>query len=114
MIFALDTDDGSVTAFAAGAEATAHCKGVDVQDGYWLFFSEDGSPLEARFARPPGNPADLPGAYVLQRAMSGLWLQERLAQVKRVQGAGLTTVAQLVEVMKVNRAQRAAQMARRG
>jgi hypothetical protein len=116
MVFALDTDDGGLLAFPATAEAVAHCKGIDVMDGFWLFFAEDGSPLEARFERvdQAGDSALNPGAYILQRAMSGLWLQERLAQIMRVEGCGLSTVAELVETLKVNRAIRAARGGRRG
>jgi hypothetical protein len=110
MLFALDTDDGRLQAFPTAAEATAHCKGIDVQDGFWLFFAEDGSPLEARFAREnqARDSALISGAYILQRAMSGLWLQERLAQVLSVEGCGLCTVAELVETLKINRGIRAA------
>jgi hypothetical protein len=110
MVFVLDTDDGGVLAFPAAAEAVAHCKGIDVKDGYWLFFDEDGSPLEARFERlnPAGDSVQFSDVYVLQRAMSGLWLQERLAKVMRMEGCGLSTVAELVETLKVNRSKRAA------
>ena len=116
MLFALDTDDGGLLAFSTTAEAAAHCKGIDVKDGFWLFFDEDGSPLEARFERlnQTGDSALSPGAYILQRAMSGLWLQERLAQVTRVEGCSLSTVAELVETLKVNRGKRAAAGGRRG
>ena len=48
MVFALDKDDGGLFAFPSAAEAAAHCKGIDVEDGFWRFFAEDGSPLEAR------------------------------------------------------------------
>ena len=110
MVFALDTDDGGLRAFAFTAEAAAHCKGVDVEDGFWLFFAEDGSPLEARFERvtQPADPEAVPLAYVLQRAMSGRWLQERLAQVTWVEGCGLTTIGELVETLKINRGKRVA------
>ncbi len=110
MVFALDTDDGGLLAFSTTAEAAAHCKGIDVKDGFWLFFDEDGSPLEARFERlnQTEDSALSPGVYVLQRAMSGLWLQERLAQVMKVEGCSLSTVAELVETLKVNRGKRAA------
>jgi hypothetical protein len=116
MIFALDKDDGGLFGFATPTQAAAHCKGIDVQDGFWLFFSEDGSPLEARFERvnPSGDSALNPGVYILQRAMSGLWLQERLAQVKRMEGCGFSTVAELVEALKINRAKRAALRGERG
>lgn len=110
MVFTLDTDDGVMLALPTTGEAAAHCKGIDVKDGFWLFFAADGSPLEARFARlnQPGDSALLSDVYTLQRAMSGLWLQERLAQVTRVEGCGLSTVTELVETLKANRAKRAA------
>lgn len=110
MLLALDADDGRLLVLASPSEAAAHCKGIDVKDGYWLFFDEDGSPLEARFERPsqPGDSDPSPGAYTLQRAMSGLWLQERLGQVASVRGCGLTTVEELVVTLKINRGKRAA------
>ncbi len=115
-MFALDTDDGALLAFSTSAEAAAHCKGIDVKDGFWLFFDEDGSPLEARFERlnQPGNTALLTDVYVLQRAASGRWLQERLAQVTRVEGCGLITIDDLVETLQVNRAERASRGGNRG
>ena len=110
MVFALATDDGGLLAFPSETDAVAHCKGIDVKDGIWLFFSDDGSPLDARFERPTpkGQPVFGAGVYVLQRAMSGLWLQERLAQVKSVEGCGLTSVPEVVERLKVNRSKRVA------
>jgi hypothetical protein len=116
MVFALDRDNGGLVAFSSPVETAAQCKRIDVKDGYWLFFDEDGSPLEARFehVNQSENSADLPGAYTLHRAMSGLWLQERLAQVVTVKGGGLSTVADLVETLKVNRGKRVAGKAKRG
>src|SRR5687768_9869786 len=101
MLFAFDRDDGSVLVFASAAEAAAHCKGVDVRDGFWLLYADDGSPLEARFVHPE-RPDGAPPAshdFVLQRAMSGRWLQERVAEVRSVEGCGLTSVAELVEML---------------
>ena len=109
MLLALDKDDGRVFAFADEAQAYAHCKDVDVRDGYWLFFDEDGSPLEARFLHPdvPGRPAPPSHEFALQRAMSGRWLQERLDHVTAVSGCGLESVDDLAEALKVNRSKRA-------
>jgi hypothetical protein len=107
MVFALDKDDGRLRAFPTEDEAAAQCKAVDVEDGFWLFFAEDGSPLEARFVKEPGDPTAAPLGYVLQRAMSGRWLQERLDQVTAVEGCGLATDAELVETLKINRSKRA-------
>ena len=115
MVFALATDHGGLTAFPSAREAEAHCEGLDVGDGVWLFFAEDGSPLEARFERPNRRGLfTVSGTYTLQRALSGRWLQEQLAQVKSVAGCGLTTVAELVETLKVNRGKRAAPGGKRG
>jgi hypothetical protein len=110
VIFALPRNEKGLLALSSADEAAARCKGIDVRAAKWLFFSEDGSPLEARFepVAPRGKSKANPDAYVLRRAMSGLWLQERLEQVERVEGCGLSTVAQLVELLKINRGKRAA------
>ena len=115
-MFALATDDGGLIAFPTTVEAVSHCEGIDVEDGVWLFFAEDGSPLEARFERPNqrGSFSVVSGRYALQRAVSGLWLQERLPQIKTVEGCGLATVEELVELLKVNRGKRAQPGAKRG
>jgi hypothetical protein len=110
MIFALATKEGRLLAYASAADATSRCREADVRGALWLFFSDDGSPLEARFAPPAGRKKAkaTSAAYTLQRALSGLWLQERLAQVKRVEGCGPASIADLVELLKINRGKRAA------
>jgi hypothetical protein len=115
MVFALATGDGGLIAFPSAREAEAHCEGIDVGDGAWLFFADDGSPLEARFDRPNRRgPFTVSGTYKLARALSGLWLQERLAEVKAVEGGGLTRIAELVEMLKVNRSKRVEPRGNRG
>jgi hypothetical protein len=108
MLFAFDKDDGRVIALASPEEIPAHCKAVDIQDGYWLFFDDDGSPLEPRFAPPdPDDDADAgPGDYTLDRAMSGRWLQERLGQITSVRGCGLASFGDLDETLRINRGKR--------
>ncbi len=108
VVFALDKDDGALQAFASIAEAVAHCKSVDVADGYWRFFAEDGSPLDAQWERvvEPGSDDHAFGGYTLVRAMSGLWLQERLAEIVTVAGCGLTTMGDLAETLRINRGKR--------
>ena len=114
MLFALDRDDGRLLALPSALDAGGHCKAIDVQDGFWLFFDDDGSPLEARFLRPPPpDSAEVPGEFFLQRAMSGRWLQERLDQVTAVTGCGLETLAELTETLKINRGKRVARDAGR-
>lgn len=110
VLFALGRNNGRLLAFPSGVEAAAHCKGTDVRNRAWLFFADDGSPLEARFERlsQAGGAIALSDAYVLQRAMSGLWLQERLDQIRKVEVSGLATLAELVELLKINRSKRIA------
>lgn len=112
MVFALDKESGEVIVLSSPIEAPGRCKPVDVKDGYWLFFAEDGSPLEPRFD-PAGDPDELPGPFSLERAMSGRWLQERLEQVRGVDGCGLSTVEGVAELLKINRGKRVAGAARR-
>ena len=102
MVFALMKHGGALIAFPTMEEAEAHCEGADVERGLWSFFAEDGSPLEPHFRRPSN------GTYVLERAMSGLWLQERLAQVRLVEGCGLATLPEVIEHLKIERGKRAA------
>lgn len=49
MIFVAATDDRTLTVFAAAEEAVAHCEGVDVEDGSWLFWDEVGMALAPEF-----------------------------------------------------------------
>ena len=116
MVFALDKDNGDLLALSSPVDADAHCKPIDVKDGFWLFFADDGSPLEARFepVDQSEDSANPPGAYTLERPMSGLWLQERLAQVVTVSGCGLANIDELVETLKINRGKRVAGNMKRG
>jgi hypothetical protein len=106
MVFALDKDTGELLVFSSPLETDSRCKRIDVRDGFWLFFNEDGSPLEPRFEPGQSEEALDPGEYSLERAMSGLWLQERLAQIATVKGCGIASVAELVEILKINRSKR--------
>lgn len=106
-VFALATTTGGLLAFPSAGDAEAHCGGLDVEDGGWLFFADDGSPLAARFERPNRRGAfTVSGIYTLHRALSGRWLQEHLPRVKAVQGCGVTDVAELEEILKINRSKR--------
>jgi hypothetical protein len=106
MIFALDKDNGALLALPSPLEAPMHCKAIDVKDGFWLFFDDDGSPFEARF--DPAEDTELgPGPYTLERAMGGLWLQERIKKVTSVRGCGIATLADLDETLRINRGKRA-------
>lgn len=52
MIFALATDERTLMVFSTPGEAIAHCEGIDVEDGLWLFWAESGAPLEPVFLTP--------------------------------------------------------------
>ncbi|WP_331177325.1 hypothetical protein [Roseateles sp.] len=52
MIFAVETEARSLSAFASAEEAIRHCKGLDVEAAVWLFWDDAGQPLEADFSVP--------------------------------------------------------------
>ncbi len=72
MIFGFTTDDRTLHVFPGEAQAIADAEGVDVEDGLWLFFGQDGTPLEPVFTKPnkKGKIMVQSGVYHLQRAMS--------------------------------------------
>ena len=52
MIFAVETEERALTVFSTEGEAVAYCEGLDVEAATWLFWTADGSPLEAEFITP--------------------------------------------------------------
>jgi len=52
MIFAVDTDDQTLSVFESEAVATGYCEGLDVEAAGWLFWDEVGQPLEPEFVTP--------------------------------------------------------------
>jgi len=94
VIFALSTDDRCLTAFPTPADAIAHCEGIDVEDGIWLFFASDGHCLKPRFTHPNsrGVFGVASGHYVLESDRDGPQLQKQLASVVAVDGCGLSSV----------------------
>ena len=102
MIFVFATDDRTLYAFPSEAEATAYAEGIDVEDGVWLFFGQDGTPLEPVFTRPNerGTITVRSGVYRLQQASSkqAITLLELLPRVAAVEGelASVEAVRQLL------------------
>jgi hypothetical protein len=97
MVFALDTDDHSLMVFPNEADAIAYCEGIDVEEGGWLFFGNDGTPLEPQFSRPNqrGSFVVTSGKYTLQPAAPGAHpsLCERLHEISSVEGIpGISSV----------------------
>jgi hypothetical protein len=52
MIFAVETEERALQAFVNEVEAIAACEGLDVEAAIWLFWSNDGTPLEPVFTVP--------------------------------------------------------------
>lgn len=100
MIFAFATDDKTITVFSDESEAISYCEGYDVAQGGWLFFANDGSPLEHYFEIPASTPGTLiaHGRYSLRAstADNAGHLLHLLPRVTSVEGyQPLTTVADI-------------------
>jgi len=52
MIFAAETEERTLNVYLNEAAAVAACEGLDVEAGTWLFWSDDGTPLEPVFTIP--------------------------------------------------------------
>ncbi|AYQ28776.1 MULTISPECIES: hypothetical protein [unclassified Polaromonas] len=52
MIFAVATDECTLTAFESEAAAVVACEGLDVEAADWLFWDDCGRPLEPLFSIP--------------------------------------------------------------
>jgi hypothetical protein len=83
MIFTLTTDERSLLVFPTPEEAIAYCEGIDVEAGVWLFWNEDGLPLQPDFLTP--NQHDRfsvsSGVYRLLPKQSGNSLAEMLGGI---------------------------------
>ncbi len=53
LVFALACDESTLFVFASEAGAIAHCEAVDVEDGQWRFWRDDGTALRADFIEAP-------------------------------------------------------------
>lgn len=52
MIFAVETEERALIVFPTESEAVAYCEGLDVEATIWLFWTAEGSPLQAEFIVP--------------------------------------------------------------
>jgi hypothetical protein len=52
MIFVVETEERTLCAFQSEADAVAACEALDVEAGIWLFWANDGTPLEPVFTTP--------------------------------------------------------------
>jgi hypothetical protein len=70
MIFAVATDERSLSVFEDESKAIAACEGLDVEAGDWLFWDDAGRPLEPVFSVPNRRGMFIVrnGTYTLQLA----------------------------------------------
>jgi hypothetical protein len=103
MIFALATDDHGLKIFATEADAVAYCEGIDVAEGAYEFFAQDGTPLEAHFSEQPrGTFFISSGKYLLRPAENTTRpsLSERLDAVSYVEGMpGVSSTADVQRLL---------------
>lgn len=87
MIFAISTDDRTLSAFHTEAEAISYCEGLDVVSGNWLFFGDKGFPLQATFTTSPQQSGIVVtnGLYHLE-ASFGPRLNEYLKDIVAIDG----------------------------
>lgn len=90
MIFVAETEELSLYAFDSAEEAIAHCEGLDVEAGTWVFWDDEGNPLEAHFTKPNkrGLFSAINGAYTLVPAPPDHHapLSEALAEILHFEG----------------------------
>ncbi len=86
MIFALATDENSLLVFPAPENAIAYCEGIDVRAGVWLFWGENGLPLQPDFLTPNqyGRFSVANGIYRLLPTQSGGTLAEILGSIHSI------------------------------
>jgi hypothetical protein len=92
MIFAAETEERSLHVFPDAFTAAAYCEGMDVEATVWLFWDDDGSPLQPQFTIPNkrGLFTAMNGIYHLVPALGTQRpaLMESLGQIRQVIGEG--------------------------
>jgi hypothetical protein len=90
MIFAAETEERSLHVFPDAETAACYCEGLAVEATLWVFWDDDGSPMEPQFTIPNkrGLFTGKNGIYHLVPRISGqqTFLQEALAQIRNVIG----------------------------
>jgi hypothetical protein len=104
MVFALAKDDRTLKVFATEADAISYCEGIDVEEGGWLFFANDGLPLEPHFSHPSrrGTWTVTSGIYSLRPSSIRVnpTLRDRLHEVVSVDGIpGISTIADVERLL---------------
>ncbi|MFP5392500.1 MAG: hypothetical protein ACLGI6_13305 [Gammaproteobacteria bacterium] len=90
MIFAAETEERSLHVFPDALTAATYCEALDVEATVWLFWDDDGSPLQPQFTIPNkrGLFTAINGIYHLVPALGGERpaLLESLSQIRQVIG----------------------------
>lgn len=91
MIFAAETEERSLHVFPDADTAASYCEGLAVEATIWLFWDDDGAPLEPCFTIPNkrGLFTTQNGLYHLvpaPRTAQSTFLQEALEQIRQVVG----------------------------
>nr|WP_298123141.1 hypothetical protein [uncultured Pseudoxanthomonas sp.] len=88
MIFAAATDENTLFVFASIAEVIAHCEGIDVEDGGWIFWDDVGNALSAEFLTPNHRSrfAVGGGTYRPAHATDKPKLTESIAAIRHIDG----------------------------
>lgn len=90
MIFAAETEERSLHVFPDAETAASYCEGLAVEATIWLFWDDDGAPLEPQFTIPNkrGLFTATNGLYHLVRGSGErqTFLHEALEQIRQVVG----------------------------
>jgi hypothetical protein len=90
MIFAAETEERSLHVFPDAETAASYCEGLAVEATIWLFWDDDGAPLEPQFTIPNkrGLFTATNGLYHLVpgRGEAQTFLHEALEQIRQVVG----------------------------
>ncbi|HEY0064649.1 MAG TPA: hypothetical protein VGC21_21210 [Telluria sp.] len=90
MIFAAETEERSLHVFPDAETAASYCEGIAVEAALWLFWDDDGLPMEPQFTIPNkrGLFTGKNGIYHLVKVDSGKYslLQEALEHIRQVIG----------------------------
>jgi hypothetical protein len=109
MIFAAETEERSLHVFPDAETAASYCEGIDVEATLWLFWDDDGLPLEPQFTVPNkrGLFTGTNGTYHLVKNQSeqSSVLQEALEQIRQVIGENPFTSVRAVREYLNRRAQ---------
>lgn len=101
MIFAAETEERSLHVFPDAFTAAAYCEGLDVEATVWLFWDDDGAPLQPHFTIPNKRNlfTGMNGIYhlvpVLDNARPAL--MESLSQIRQVIGESPFTSVRSVQ-----------------